>query len=351
MAMQKQCLRQNLFFHHLIVTALRIVCSAFAAVYYIYMISMQTIIDPVSKQALLSELTKERYVRKANNGDNEIYIVTAHNAPNVMREIGRLREVTFRHAGGGTGKEIDIDEFDTSSHPYQQLLVWDPKDKEIVGAYRFILCKDAEFINGKVQLATTELFTFSDQFYKEYLNYTIELGRSFIQPLYQPGENRRKGLFSLDNLWDGLGAIVIDNPSQRHFYGKVTMYTDFNVEARDYILTFMKHYFPDPDKLVRPIHSVEIKTDVSGFLKDLKDLPYKEGHALLHQKVKALGENIPPLMNAYMNLSPTMKSFGTAINPTFGGVEETGILVTIKDVYDSKKERHFNSYLKEKGQL
>jgi len=310
---------------------------------------MQKIIDPVSKEALLDELTSARYVRKANNGNNEIYIITHHNAPQVMREIGRLREVTFRHAGGGTGKEIDIDEFDTSNHPYQQLLVWNPEDKEIVGAYRFILCKDAEFINGKVNLATTELFEFSEKFYKEYLKETIELGRSFIQPLYQPGENRRKGLFSLDNLWDGLGALVIDNPSQKHFYGKVTMYTDFNVTARDYILAFMDYYFPDKEKLVWPIHEIKRETNTDELVKLLHGKVYKEGHAILHKHVRDLGENIPPLMNAYMNLSPTMKSFGTAINPTFGGVEETGILVTIKDVYDSKKERHFNSYLIEKG--
>ena len=309
---------------------------------------MKNIIEPVSKEALLSELTRDRYVRKTNNGNNEIYIINHHNSPNVMREIGRLREVTFRHAGGGTGLEIDIDEFDTSSHPYEQLLVWNAEDKEIVGAYRYILCKDAEFREGKVHLATTELFNFSEQFYQEYLPYTIELGRSFIQPLYQPGENKRKGLFSLDNLWDGLGALVIDNPSQKHFYGKVTMYTDFNVEARDYILAFMKHYFPDNDTLVFPIHGIETKTNTDNFLALIKDLDYKEGHAVLHKHVRALGENIPPLVNAYMNLSPTMKSFGTAINPTFGGVEETGILVTIADVYDSKKERHFTSYLNEK---
>ena len=261
-----------------------------------------------------------------------------------MREIGRLREVTFRHAGGGTGKEIDIDEFDTSAHPYQQLLVWQPEDKEIVGAYRFILCKDAEFVDGKVNLATTELFNFSAQFYKEFLPYTIELGRSFIQPLYQPGENMRKGLFSLDNLWDGLGAILVDNPSQKHFYGKVTMYTDFNREARDLILSFMKHYFPDPDQLVTPIHGVSIETNVSEFLNQLKNLAYKDGHALLNKHVRALGENIPPLVNAYMNLSPSMKSFGTATNPTFGDVEETGILVTMADIYESKKERHVKTY-------
>jgi hypothetical protein len=312
---------------------------------------MQNIIEKVPRDALLDELNMERFVRKTNNGNNGIYIVNYHNSPNVMREIGRLREVTFRHAGGGTGKEIDIDEFDTSRHPYQQLLVWNPVDKEIVGAYRFILCKDAEYENGKVLLATTELFDFSDKFYKEYLPYTIELGRSFIQPLYQPSEQFRKGLFSLDNLWDGLGAIVVDNPSQKHFYGKVTMYTDFNVIAHDYILTFMKYYFPDKDHLVTPIHSVSIKTDVTSFLNELKGLPYKEGHAVLNKNVRAIGENIPPLVNAYMNLSPTMKSFGTAGNPAFGDVEETGILVTIADIYESKKERHINSYLSEKGIL
>ncbi len=312
---------------------------------------MEQIIDKVPRAAILAELKKDRYIRKTNNGNNEIYIITNHNSPNVMREIGRLREVTFRHAGGGTGKSIDIDEYDLSSHPYQQLLVWNPEDQEIVGAYRYIACKDAEFRDGKVHLATTELFDFSPKFYEEYLPYTIELGRSFIQPMYQPSEQFRKGLFSLDNLWDGLGAIVVDNPYMKYYYGKVTMYTDFNVTARDYILAFLKHYFPDPDNLVKPIHAVEHKTDVTEFLNEIKNLPYKEGHSVLNKKVRSLGENIPPLMNAYMNLSSTMRVFGTAINPTFGGVEETGILVKIADIYESKKERHLNSYLEEKGLL
>ena len=111
----------------------------------------------------------------------------------------------------------------------------------------------------------------------------------------------------------------------------------------------MKHYFPDKDNLVTPIHGVQIKTEVGSFINELSSLNYKDGHALLNKKVRALGENIPPLVNAYMSLSPTMKSFGTAINPGFGGVEETGILVTMADIYESKKERHVNSYLIEKG--
>jgi len=308
---------------------------------------MQNIIEKVPRSLILNELVKERYVRKTNNGDNEIYIITHHNSPNTMREIGRLREVTFRHAGGGTGLSIDIDDFDTCHHPYQQLLVWNPTDQEIVGAYRYILCKDAEYKDGKVLLATTELFNFSPEFYETYLPYTLELGRSFVQPMYQPSEQSRKGLFSLDNLWDGLGALVVENPDIKYHYGKVTMYTDFNVEARDYILSFLKHYFPDRKKLVIPIHSVELKTDMTAFFKELEGKDYKEGHAILNKHVRALGENIPPLVNAYSNLSSTMLSFGTAINPTFGGVEETGILVTIADIYKSKSDRHIETYLAE----
>lgn len=308
---------------------------------------METIIDKIPREALKAELNRERFVRKTNNGDNEIYIITHHNSPNTMKEIGRLRELTFRHAGGGTGLACDLDEFDTGPHPYQQLLVWNPEDEEIIGAYRFILCRDAEYKNGKVLLATTELFNFSPEFYQNYLPYTIELGRSFIQPQYQPSEQFRKGLFSLDNLWDGLGAIVVDNPDMKYYYGKVTMYTDFNVEARDYILSFLKYYFPDPKRLVTPIHGIDIKTDVSAFLKEIEGKDYKAGHAILNKHVRALGENIPPMVNAYSNLSNTMLSFGTAINPTFGGVEETGILVTIADIYKSKSDRHIETYLKE----
>ncbi|MFO0323214.1 MAG: GNAT family N-acetyltransferase [Bacteroidota bacterium] len=308
---------------------------------------MQDIIEKIPREALLKELTPEKFIRKTNNGNNEIYIITHHNSPHTMREIGRLRELTFREAGGGTGLSIDIDKYDTCLHPYKQLLVWDSIEKEIVGAYRYILCKDAEYVNGKVLLATTELFNFSDEFYKTYLPYTIELGRSFIQPMYQPSEKFRKGLFSLDNLWDGLGSLVIDHPSIKYFFGKVTMYSNFKVEARDYILSFMNHYFPDQKKLVSPIHGIEIKTDVSNFLAELKGKTYKEGHAILNKLVRTLGENIPPMVNAYSNLSSSMLSFGTAINPTFGGVEETGILVTINDVYKSKSDRHIETYVKE----
>jgi hypothetical protein len=307
---------------------------------------MQEIIQPIAKNILEAELTRDKFVRDTNNGENEIYIITHHDSPNVMNEVGRLREVTFRAAGGGTGKNIDIDEFDTADAPYKQLIVWNPEDKEIVGGYRYIKLKDAPIINGVVHVATTELFNFSEKFVKEYVPETIELGRSFVQPKFQPSVDNRKGLFSLDNLWDGLGAIVVDNPDVKHFYGKVTMYTDFNKEARDMILAFMHYFFPDEENLVTPIEPVEFKTDISEFLNTIDGLSYKEAHRILGQKVRERDEHIPPLVNAYNNLSATMKCFGTSMNSHFGEVEETGILVTIADIYDTKKERHLASYKK-----
>lgn len=306
---------------------------------------MQPIIPAVDRDLIEKELTPDKFVRETNNGKNLIYIVTYHDSPNLFREIARLREVTFRNAGGGTGKELDMDTYDTGKNPYRQLVVWNPEFREVVGGYRFMRCGDAERdVNGNLQLATSGLFDLSEKFVSEILPVTIELGRSFVQPNFQPTAGNRKGLFSLDNIWDGLGAIVVDNPDIKYFYGKVTMYGHFNPQARDMILFFLKKYFPDPDNLLRPKKPLPINSDIQSLERLFNGLDFKEGYKVLKHQVGELGENIPPLVNTYMNLSPTMKSFGTALNSTFGEVEETGILVTIADIYDSKKERHLNTY-------
>jgi hypothetical protein len=305
------------------------------------------IIPAVDKKILEKELSKDKFIRTTNNKCNEIYIVTNDDSPNVVREIGRLREITFRRAGGGTGFEIDLDEFDTGSSQYKQLIVWDPKEREIVGGYRYIRCEEAEKDeNGEYLLATAHLFNYSEIFEKYYMPYTIELGRSFVQPLYQPTNDPRKGLYALDNIWDGLGAIVVDNPDIRYFFGKVTMYLNFNQEARDLILYFLHKYFPDRENLVTPMFPRGLQTDTRELRTVFKGNNYENDYKILVQKVRSLNENIPPLVNAYMNLSPSMLTFGTALNDTFGDVEETGILVTISDIYDIKKERHLHSYKK-----
>jgi hypothetical protein len=306
---------------------------------------MMPIIDKVATELLKQELTENIFVRPTNNIGNHIYIFNGKEKPNLMQEVGRLRELSFRASGGGSSKSVDIDEFDLGEKPYRQLIVWNPVDKEIVGGYRFQVCNEARQPDGNFYLSTTEIFHFSEKLKNKYFPHTIELGRSFVQPHYQPSAENRKGLFSLDNLWDGLGALVIIYPEVRYFFGKVTMYTDFNRVARDYILSFMQHYFPDHEHLVTIPNPINITTDCSAFLAEIANMEYKDGHHVLNQKVRALGENIPPLFNSYMNLSPSMRTFGTAVNHHFGDVEETGIMVTIDDIYPSKKDRHIKSYL------
>lgn len=306
---------------------------------------MQEIVAPVDRALIKRELTEERFLRYVNNGDNEIYLVNHHNAPHVMREIGRLREISFRAAGGGTGLPLDIDENDTCERSYDQLLAWNPEDEEIIAGYRLIKCAEAGLNeHGEINLSTAHLFKFSDRFREEYLPYTIELGRSWVQPKYQPSIDNRKGIFSLDNLWDGLGAVVMMNPDVKYLFGKVTMYPHYNEEARDTLIYFMNHYFPDEEDLVEPLQRLDYKGDVSRIQGMFNGLSYKDGYKLLNASVRNLGENIPPLINTYMNLSSTMKTFGTAMNYEFGAVEETGILLTIEDIYDTKKHRHLDTF-------
>ncbi len=308
---------------------------------------METIIPPVDKKLLEQELTDEVFVRDTNYGNNKIYIFSSETSPNLMKEVGRLREITFRDAKGGTGKALDIDDYDTADKPFKQLIVWNPIDKEIIGGYRFIHGKDLEVIGkDEVHSPTSRLFSYSEKFIKEYLHSTIELGRSFVQPMYQPTNNIRKGMYSLDNIWDGLGSIVIDNPDVKYLFGKVTMYPHFDNVARDMILFFMNKYFPDKEELIRPRNPLILTTNEKALNSIFQGCNYEEDYKILVQKVRALNENIPPLFNAYMNLSSTMKTFGTAVNDHFGHVEETGIIVTISDIYDYKKDRHISTYKK-----
>ena len=310
---------------------------------------METIIPPVDKKILLNELNEDRFLRHTNNGHNEIYIVSENDSPNVMREIGRLREITFRDAGGGTGLELDLDEYDGGDHPFQQMILWDPADREIMGGYRYIHCKQLDIDeDGKVNSPTAELFNYSKKFIKEYFPQTIELGRSFVQPLYQPNYNLRRGMYALDNLWDGIAALLVENSDVDFLFGKVTMYPDFDRLARDIILFFMHKYFPDNESLITPIVPMELTTSTKVLNNVFTGYNYQEDYKTLINKVRKLGENIPPLFNAYMNLSATMKTFGTALNEHFGHVEETGILVTVEDIYDIKKERHFVTYKKDR---
>ena len=305
---------------------------------------MNKIIDPVPVADIMSELTLERFFRKTNNGGNELYIVNAHNSPAIMREIGRLREISFRDSGGGTGLDCDIDVFDTRDENFfEQLIVWNPVDKAIVGGYRFLLCDQLPVDdNGQVDTPTSELFLYSEKFVKEYLPSTLELGRSFVQPDYQPSKSLSKGLYSLDNLWDGLGSLRDLYPTAEYYFGKVTMYPQLDRTARDMILYFIQKHFPDKENLVapKPELNLPIKTDPAELEAIFTGENYPENYKILVKHVRERGAAVPPLVNAYMSLSPTLRSFGTALNPGFGSVEETGMLLTMSDMFEEKAQRH-----------
>ncbi|MDR1678176.1 MAG: GNAT family N-acetyltransferase [Prevotellaceae bacterium] len=312
---------------------------------------MEPIISPVDVSLIKKELTPDKLLRKTNKANNEIYIFSAHDAPNTMREVGRLREIAFRTGGGGTGAACDIDEFDTMENPYKQIIVWNPDEEEIIGGYRF-------FHGGKVQLdakgqpvlSTAHLFHFSEKFIHDYLPYTIELGRSFVRVEYQSTQKGSKSLFALDNLWDGLGALTITYPhNTRYFFGKVTMYPDFDRQARDLILAFMKKYFYDKDSLVTPFKPIVTGLSDREIEQIFNKSNFKDDYKVLNAAVRDRDVNIPPLVNSYMGLSQSMKVFGTAINDEFGNVEETGILISVNEIEQDKQIRHIASFSKEES--
>lgn len=306
---------------------------------------VKEIIDKVDLGLITQELTPERLLRTTNKAGNEIYVIDAHNAPHVMREIGRLREIAFRQAGGGTGKDCDIDEFDLMEPACQQLLVWNPDAQEIIGAYRYIVGKNMRLnADGTPNIAMSHMFHFSQEFLDQYLPYTIELGRSFVRHEYQSSKVGAKGIFALDNLWDGLGALTIIHPEVKYLFGKMTMYTNYPTDCRNLLLTFLHLYFPDPDKLVTPITPLNI-----GDMKELASFfegnNFKKDYLLLNSYIRSKSINIPPLISSYMSLSPTMRMLGTAINHEFGDVEESGILINLDEITDSKKSRHIDTFI------
>lgn len=305
---------------------------------------MEEIIAPIPREVLKRELTEEHRLRKTNKAGNDIYIITHHDAPNVMREIGRLREIAFRAAGGGTGMALDLDEFDTCERPYYQLIVWNPDAEEILGGYRFLPPSDITFRpDGQPNLATGHMFRFSQNFIENFLPQTVELGRSFVTLEYQSTRNLAKSLYALDNLWDGLGALTMIIPGLKYFFGKMTMYPSFDRPARDMILHFLKRHFGDRDGLITANHPVKIEMTEEELNNIFVEDDFRTDYKVLNKAVRERGVNIPPLVNAYMNLSPTMRVFGTAVNEEFGDVEETSILIAVDEILEDKRKRHIES--------
>jgi hypothetical protein len=307
---------------------------------------MKPIIPPIDREILKKELSPDKFLRPTNKAHNSIYVITGHDSPNVMREIGRLRELSFRSGGGGTGEELDVDEYDYMKKPYYQLIVWDPTAEEIVGGYRYLPGHDVDFdAEGQPKFVMRHLFTFSEKFIKEYIPYTIELGRAFVQPDYQTSKMGMKSLFALDNLWDGLGALIHTVKNARYFIGKVTIYEHYPVVARELIYEYMYRYFPDPDKMIIPKNPIHVRDKTSLLAKEIfVHNDSSSDYKALQKAIRHEGETIPSMFNAYIGLTHTMRFFGSIFDPDFGSVYETGIMITMADLLETKRKRYIEPY-------
>lgn len=308
---------------------------------------MQDVIQPIDRELIKQELTDKYFLRPTNKANNLIYDITALTAPNTMREIGRVRELSYRAAGGGTGLDCDTDDMDYMQHPYHQLVVWDPENEQIVGGYRYICGRDMQFNEqGQPRIASSHLFYFTPYFIKDYLPYTIELGRAFVNLEYQKHEMGAKALYALDNNWDGLGAIFYRHPEIKYLIGKVTMYPNFDITSRDLIYAYLFRYHYDHKALIRAYHPLDLQPEAQELADELfiGDDPTVNFH-ILQRAVRARGHVIPPMFSAYLNLTQRMSTFGTSINHEFGQVLETGILVMVDNIYEDKRTRYIGIYV------
>ena len=298
-------------------------------------------IIPEVETALLERELEGHLLRPSNKADNLIYDITSHECPNVMREIARLREISYRDGGGATGQEMDIDEMDTMAKPYHQLIVWDPNNKQIIGGYRYLFGHEAEIRDGQPFITSAHLFHYSERFIRDYLPNTIEFGRAFVQPMYQKREMGVKALFALDNIWDGIGAVMHNNPNIRWMIGKVTIYPDYNQTARELIYAYLNRYHKGEEGLFEPYHRLPIRQIAMPFEGEDK----QENYHILQRAVREQGTVIPPMFSAYLNLTNDLQFFGNAINDELANVYETGIMVDLDTVYQEKKERYIAPYI------
>ena len=299
------------------------------------------IINPVEKKIIKKELDNASLICETKRGGRLVFSLTAHDCPNIMNEIGRLRELVFRNAGSKSNYNKDIDDHDTKPNPYKQLLVWDSKEEKIIAGYRYAMLEDLE-TSGKIKdeefFASENYFKFSNTFKKNYCPSGVDLGRAFIIPEYQVKNNYRKGMFVLDNVWDGLGKLI-SSRGIKYMFGRLVLFSNFNEEIRELILYYLYYHFGNHDELIaakKPSYLFQ-KKEKSIFVAD----GYKENYLHLSQYAKERGVLLPPLIQVYMRVSPNMQVFASAIDNDFGESEETFIMLTTEDFYPHIKKNYF----------
>lgn len=295
--------------------------------------SAKAIAHPEKRQDICHELSKHPIISRPSPGYC-VYSVSYESDSSVLREIGRLREVAFRQAGEGSGLRRDIDEYD---HYYQHIVLWSETDLEIVGAYRIGCYQDIVKLEGEREypLYTQTLVNFSEQL-TPYLENSVELGRSFIQPKYW-------GRRSLDYLWQGLFAYIIQHTKARYVFGPVSISGTLPKLAKDLLVQFYLKHYGSSEILATHKIPYHIEADNLAICQDiLKGDDYKEDYISMKSHLDHLGCSIPTLYKKYTALCKPggAKFLCFGIDPEFGYCIDGLMLTDLTMLMPKMRERY-----------
>ncbi|MBT9314062.1 GNAT family N-acyltransferase [Leptothoe spongobia] len=253
-----------------------------------------------------------------------------------MSEIGRIRTVEFRREGVDTGKAKDIDTFDYGPNAYRQLVAWDPINQEIVSMYRYIFCQDAIQSDGSIRLSTADQFEFCQNFQTDYLNKTVELGRSVVN---RNAKNCKIGLFAI---WQGLGALLREYPNIKYIFGKVTIPSTYPQPARNLLIEFLQLYHLNVNQLLHPKENVRVVVDTNS---TFRGGDYATEFAYLKKLLKDMEQGIPPLINTYLRTGgDDIQYFGSAYSKGFGNAIAAALLLPTASIKEKQKKQFMDSY-------
>jgi hypothetical protein len=297
---------------------------------------MENLASPVDKRALAREVAAlAPLVKKTPNGDL-IYDVSGEQAPLCMREISRLREVSFRRIGSGSGRPSDLDAFDVGAQAYRQLFVFSPRDNQIVAGLRHRRPTHPD----DQHVASSGIFDFSRQFRDEYLANMIDLGRMFVAPLGQGLSGGKRGIYSLDNLFLGVGAVVGRLPDIQYLFGRIVHSPLQSVALRDLVVSYLDIHHGDTLNLVRPRQASRRESSGSLIENVLSGHDPMADLRSLRRFAKSNGEGVSALLRAYLQMCPTLITFGTAADWELSGIEETCLLVPVAQTTAGKRARY-----------
>jgi len=294
--------------------------------------TQSAIAHPVNRKDLVNELKNSKLIGQTNDG-KKIYLYDYTEDSIVLKELGRLRELSFRKVGEGINKKRDTDKYDIY---YQHIILWDENDLEIVGSYR-IGNSDFIFKNiGVKGFYSNNLFKYNEDF-TPYLKNSIELGRSFVQPKYW-------GTRALDYLWFGIGAYLKNNPNIKYMFGPVSMSAAFPAIAKDMMVFYYNHYYGENADLIE----AKLPYQFSNNLNDIKNLfdlnDKKKDFKLLKSTLANMSVSVPTLYKQYSEIAEDggVKFLGFNVDKDFADCIDGFILVEVNKIKDSARKRYID---------